>query len=178
MRKSRSNFFRMTGSIAIAKRIADRAYMFCETQVLPEVIEGEGISNKDFWVLHTIVDIGNAPRSLELAHNLGLDKSVISRSINKLVERKLIIKVFADENQRSFGLKETKIGSDCVNRFNKITNDLLFKFESGKANALGISDELVARQLLNKLDDYTAELAKYDYSESETRHIKNLIRIG
>lgn len=178
MKNMGSKAFRITGSFATAKRAAEKAYKFCEAQILPHTLEGSNISYAEFWVLYAAADLRNLPKSIELANLLGFDKALISRSISNLVKDGYVTKVFKENNQRSFGIKPTKSGLSYVNRFETLSDTLFHSFEQNARAYYTFHEDREFRQILTKFDLFTDELSKFDYSESQLSYIKSLIKIS
>lgn len=75
-----------------------------------------------------IVEIGRKPGTSmkELAKILHLDKSVISRSVEELVQKDYVVREPSKEDRRYVSLKLTKRGQE---RFEKIEHDMYLKFK-------------------------------------------------
>ncbi len=73
---------------------------------------------------HALLEIGNSPEISvsELAKNMQLDKSTVSRTVDGLVKKTLVDRVIPDENRRMAMLNLTDEGKEVCKTIN-FTND-------------------------------------------------------
>jgi DNA-binding MarR family transcriptional regulator len=114
-------------------------------QKINKVLKPFEVSGQQFNILRILKGLGGQPASLKLITSRMLDKtSNTSRLIDKLVEKKMVVRTFCPQDRRQVDIRITETGIDTLQRCNDLVEKNLdaIKINLSECQAIELNELL------------------------------------